>query len=99
MLHPSQPAVLCSYPAVRIDLGDQWLSAIRFLAPVVCASAAVEEEFLAAAPSELLSISMEPLKKAPSAIITRAVVMSPWSDPSFLISTRSVTRTFPVTLP
>src|ERR1035438_5429676 len=45
------------------------------------------------------SISMEPLKYAPSSIMMRAVVRSPTTDPSFLISMRSRARRLPFTLP
>ncbi len=49
--------------------------------------------------SELLSISMEPLKYAPSSIMMRAVVRSPFTEPSFLISIRSLARRLPFTVP
>ena len=45
------------------------------------------------------SISMEPLKYAPSSIMMRAVVKSPTTEPSFLISMRSRARKLPFTLP
>src|SRR5580658_5377576 len=49
--------------------------------------------------SPVLSISIEPLKYAPSSIEIRAVVKSPTTDPSFLISIRSRARRLPFTLP
>src|ERR1700686_393157 len=64
------------------------------------AGALLRAKALAAASlSAVLSISIEPLKYAPSSIIMRAVVRSPFTDPSFLISMRSLARRFPFTVP
>lgn len=45
------------------------------------------------------SISMRPLNWAPSSMLMRAVEMSPMTEPSVLMSTRSVAKTLPTTLP
>ena len=42
----------------------------------------------------LRSISISPLKLAPSSIMMRPVVSSPATEPSFLISIRSCARSF-----
>src|SRR5271156_2666298 len=47
----------------------------------------------------LLSISIRPLKDAPSSTLIRAVVISPITSASFLISTRSRTLRSPVAVP
>ncbi len=61
------------------------------------ADAAREETFLSASFAALLSISIEPLKSAPSSIMICAVVRFPITEPSFLISIRPFARTFPFT--
>ena len=61
------------------------------------AAAAREETLLSASFAVLLSISIEPLKSAPSSIMICAVVKFPITEPSFLISIRPFARTFPFT--
>jgi hypothetical protein len=61
------------------------------------AAAAREEVFLPASFSAPLSISIEPLKSAPSSIKICAVVKFPFTEPPFLISIFPVARTFPFT--
>jgi hypothetical protein len=61
------------------------------------AAAAREEVFLAASISAPLSISIEPLKSAPSSIKICTVVKFPFTEPPFLISIFPVARTFPFT--
>jgi len=58
------------------------------------------DSLLSESPAALdFSISMEPLKYAPSSIMIRAVVRSPTTEPSFLISIRSRACKFPFTFP
>src|SRR5713101_6362634 len=65
----------------------------------VAADAVREETFLSASFSMLFSISIEPLKYAPSSMMICAVVKSPFTEPSFLISILPFPRTLPFTLP
>ena len=56
-----------------------------------------KETFLSPSFVVILSISIVPLKSAPSSIKICAVVKFPITEPSFLISIRPVARTFPFT--
>ena len=58
-----------------------------------------EETFLSPSFSALFSISIEPLKYAPSSMMICAVVKSPFTEPFFLISILHFPRTLPCTLP
>ena len=63
--------------------------------PAPAAADAAREE--TASLSEPLSISIDPLKSAPSSIMICAVVKFPITQPFFLISIRPLARTFPFT--
>src|SRR5216683_4412580 len=68
-------------------------------AGVAGADAVGENTFLSPSFSVLFSISIEPLKYAPSSMMICAVVKSPFTEPSFLISILPFPRTLPFTLP
>src|SRR6266436_4222259 len=57
------------------------------------------ETLLSVSLSAALSISIEPLKYAPSSMMICAVVKSPITEPSFLISILLFARTIPFTFP
>ena len=61
------------------------------------ADAAREETFLSDSFAVLLSMSIEPLKFAPSSIMICAVVKFLITEPFFLISIRPFARIFPFT--
>ena len=61
------------------------------------AEAAREDAFWPGSFGALRSISIEPLKSAPSSIMICAVIKFPITKPSFLISIRPLARTLPFT--
>src|SRR5580704_1382541 len=90
----------CSHEVQPTSLLAQPERAVRGLAPAASAiSFFLNEGSLADCTVALRSISIDPLKNAPSSIVIRAVVMSPVKDPPFFTSTISFARTLPLTLP
>src|SRR5215472_372080 len=67
--------------------------------PIAPSDAARERMFLSASSVGLLSISIEPLKSAPSSIVNCAALKSPITEPPFLISILPVACTLPCTQP
>src|SRR5260370_42616857 len=68
-------------------------------AGVAGADAVGENTFLSPSFSVLFSISIEPLKYAPSSMMICTVVKFPFTEPSFLISILPFPWTLPFTLP
>ena len=68
-------------------------------AGVAGADAVREHRFFPPSFSALFSILIEPLKHAPSSMMICAVVKSPFTEPSFLISILPFPWTLPFTLP